>query len=141
MLLVVKSVIDYFTKNGSTVNVATLDVLKAFDKVNIHCLLVKMIKRNVPTMIIDVLYFWFHSSYAYVRWNGCCSKLFKINSGVRQGGVLSPILFTVYIDVVIENLKTCGLGCSINNVYLGCVLYADDVILLSASLHVLQKND
>ena len=39
----------------------------------------------------------------------------KNYSGVRQAGVLSPYLFAVYVDDVLQRLKKCGLGCHINH--------------------------
>ena len=61
-----------------------------------------------------------------------------MRSGVRQGGVLS-ILFNLYVDTIIELLQASDLGCHIYGAYVGCLLYADDIILLSASLGNLQK--
>jgi len=60
-------------------------------------------------------------------------------AGVRQDGVLSPILFALYIDDIASSLSNAKLGCSVNGVYLGCLLYADDIILLSSSVHCLQS--
>jgi len=57
---------------------------------------------------------------------------------VRQG-VLSPILFSVYIDDIICVLRNSGYGVYIGCVFIGCILYADDIILLSASCHGIQK--
>ena len=64
---------------------------------------------------------------------------FCIRSGVRQGGVLSPSLFSIYIRPLIDSLKKSDLGCHVYGVYVGCIVYADDVILLSASVLHLQK--
>ena len=58
---------------------------------------------------------------------------------MRQGAVLSPMLFTVYVDDILSNLKKSGLGCHVNEVYVGCLMYADDLLLLSCSLSMLQK--
>jgi len=62
-----------------------------------------------------------------------------LKSGVRQGGVLSPILFNIYIGSVVESLVLADLGCHIKGTYIGCLIYADDIILLSASVGSLQK--
>ena len=40
--------------------------------------------------------------------------------------VLSPVLFAVYIDGIIEKLEGVGLGCWLGDVFIGCILYADD---------------
>jgi len=64
---------------------------------------------------------------------------FGIKSAVRQGGVLSPALFNMYIRSLIDSLVKSDLGCHVHGVYIGCLVYADDVILLSASVLQLQK--
>ena len=59
--------------------------------------------------------------------------------GVRQGGVLSPVLFAVYVDDIMERLNDSNPGCFIGDLYLGCIMYPDDLILISASVSILQK--
>ena len=61
-----------------------------------------------------------------------------MHSGVRQGSVLSPNLFTVIMNIFILNTRNYDFGCYVNRSIVSCILYADDVILLSASLTVLQ---
>jgi len=62
----------------------------------------------------------------------------KLMCGVRQGGVLSPVLFAVYVNDIIVALSESGAGCYYDNMSVGCVMYADDLLLLSASLCDLQ---
>ena len=45
-----------------------------------------------------------------VRWNSSVSDSFHVSNGVRQGGVLSPMLFAVYVDSLLEMLKASGVG-------------------------------
>ena len=58
---------------------------------------------------------------------------------VRQGGIISPVLFALYIDDLISTLKTSKLGCMINGHYFGCFLYANDILLLNHSLFTLKN--
>jgi hypothetical protein len=46
-----------------------------------------------------------------VKWDGQLSRFFRLAAGVRQGGVLSPTLFSIYIDGVIDNVKSTNVGC------------------------------
>ena len=59
--------------------------------------------------------------------------------GERQWGVLSPILFCIFVDCIVESLESSKLGCWIGELYIGCIMYADDLVLISASVCELQK--
>ena len=51
---------------------------------------------------------------------------------------MSPIFFSVYVDKLIKKLRKMAIGCTIAGVYLGIVVYADDIFLLSPSREGLQ---
>jgi len=131
--------VDYFVNCGSSVFMAALDATKAFDRVHHIKLCNRLIDKGVPTFVVKIIANWYAKSMVTVWWKDCQSALFQVKSGVRQGGVLSPILFNMYIDIVVEALVKSDLGCHVMGNYFGCVLYADDLILLSASVLQLQK--
>ena len=135
----VKSVINHFNKNGNTVTIAALDISKAFDRVSFYALLNKLILRKVPKEIIKVLYSWYTKNFMQIKWKNELSEWFQVEAGVRQGGVLSPFLFAIYIEDVLLELKNKRKGCVIGGTYLGCILYADDILLLSQSVTCLQS--
>ena len=66
-----------------------------------------------------------------VWWNNSLSDSFCVFNGVRQGGVLSPILSAVYIDGLLEMLESGGVGCYYGGSFVGALAYADDVVLLA----------
>ena len=69
----------------------------------------------------------FRNQNILVRWKDCLSAVFSIKNGVQQGAVLSPVLFIVYIDSLLQNPKS-GVGCHTNGVVAGVFVYADDMI-------------
>jgi len=67
------------------------------------------------------------------------SCFLKLECGVRQGGVLSPYCFAIFIDDIIINVVNLKSGCYVNRACLSIKLYADDIILLASSVESLQK--
>ena len=76
---------------------------------------------------------------ASVKLNGSLSSWFPCISGVKQGDNLSPTLFALFINDLAEELKTLNCGISINDVPLCCLLYADDLMLLSDTEDNMQR--
>ena len=63
----------------------------------------------------------------------------NVSNGVRQGGILSPYLFSVYVDDLSFCLTQSETGCSINNIFVNHLFYADDLCLLAPSASGLQS--
>ena len=74
-----------------------------------------------------------------VRWGEVLSKHFPVGNGVKQRGVFSPVLFTVYLDNLLKTFKQRNIGCKIGNSYLGVFGYANDLTLLCPSLTGLKE--
>ena len=74
-----------------------------------------------------------------IKWGEFNSMYFKVSNGVRQGGVLSPKLFAIYIDDLSQDLAICKSGCYINEQCMNHVMYADDICLLAPSAIGLQR--
>ena len=62
------------------------------------------------------------------------SEYFAMENGVKQGGVISPIFFTIYIDPLLLQLRNSSYGCHLNGVYMGALSYADDIMLIAPSI-------
>ena len=82
-------------------------------------------------------------------WQGCnkatagvgvfIAERWIVKNGVKQGGVISPILFNLYIDRLLLCLQRSGSGCHISNTYMGALSYADDITLINPSLYGLNR--
>ena len=101
-----KTTIDYFTSRGSNVFAAFLDCSKGFDKFDHNGIFLKLIQRGIPLCILNLIIYWYSNLTSIVKWKGAFSFSFSVGSGVRQGGVLSPHLFAIYVDDLILALRT-----------------------------------
>jgi len=137
-LYALQSVVRHFTNGNSTVNQCALDMSKAFDVVNHFALFMKCMNCNVPIALLNILVNWYGMCTAVVRWDNVFSDVIRLQCGVRQGGVLSPVLFTVYVNDVIMALSASGYGYYFHGMFVGCFMYADDLLLLYPSLCDLQ---
>ena len=97
-LFTLSETINYFTKHGSNVIASFLDCSKAFDKISHAGLYSKLIERNVPLCFINILVYWMSNLTSRCRWQGALSEPYHVTSGVKQGGILSPMFFTVYVN-------------------------------------------
>jgi len=96
-------------------------------------------KRQIPNKLLSLLESLFKDCLTCVKWEHLYSNAFSLEFGVRQGSVLSPFLFTVYLDGL-SNICLHRKGCFI-------LLYADDILLISPSvcelellLHVCERE-
>ena len=128
---VVKNVVSHYIHRGSSVLGCFLDASKAFDLVNHGILFQKLLDRGLPLPVIRFLSSWYRAQKMRVRWNNSLSIPFGVSNGVRQGSVLSPILFSVYLDDLLEKLRASGVGCYLGGCFAGALSYADDIVLLA----------
>ena len=71
-----------------------LDATKAFDKVAFKILFDLLLDKNVCTKIVQLLYYMYTNQLSHVKWGGENLASFPILNGVKQGGVISPLLFS-----------------------------------------------
>lgn len=134
-----KQISDYYVDLGSPMYLCFLDASKAFDKINHWILFNKLIDRKFPVLIVRLLVYWYSYQKFYLRWNNHVSTSFCVSNGVRQGSILSPYLFNVYLDELSIALSRANTGCIFNGVRLNHLFYADDAVLLAPSPSALQS--
>ena len=98
----VKEIAAHYNEKESNVLVSMLDGSKAFDKVNYVKLFSLLIDRNIPGVFLRIIMDLYTRRNLRASWNGVISTNFFVSNGVRQGGVLSSILFNLYIDEQIK---------------------------------------
>ena len=98
-----------------------LDASKPFDRLKFSCLFRLLFKKGLHPVIIRFLYDSYCRQQLTVKWNDTVSDYINVQNGVKQGNVLSPILYNVYMDELILRLKNSRFGCRINSVYVGAL--------------------
>ena len=134
-----KELLRFYKKHGSAMHVAFLDASKAFDRVNRRKLLYKLESRGVPTYILRLLSSELIGQCICVRWGSTHSDFFHNGNGVKQGGILSPLHFNIYMDDLSLQLHRQSIGCSVGGTVVNHMLYADDIVLFAPSAKGLQK--
>ena len=129
-----KQTINHYVENGSRVFCTFLDASKAFDRVVHSGLFLKLIERKVPLVFLDILIVWYDGLSCRVKWGDEYSDWFPLTAGVRQGGVLSPDLYSIYVDDLLSLLKQHRKGCYYLGIFAASLFYADDMAILSPSI-------
>ena len=116
----VTEVIDYYKKNnGSSVYICKLDASKAFDRINLLTLFKTLYSRGMCPVYLRLLMKIYEEQQMRIRWNDSVSDYFTISNGVKQGGVLSPVLFSLYL----YQLRLLCIGCYMNGLFPGVYIY------------------
>ena len=114
----VQQMVDMYSSMNSPVYICYLDASKAFDRINHWSLFTKLLNRKFPKLLVRLIVFWYTVQQFAIQWGSSTSMPFTVSNGVRQGGILSPILFCLYMDNLSMKLLETKVGCNVNNVFI-----------------------
>ena len=115
-----------------------LDASKAFDRLVHSGLFLKLMDRKVPIIFLNLIIYWYKDLKCRVKWGEHFSDWFLITAGVRQGGILSPDFYSIYVDDLVIKLKNSGKGCQFMTYFVAALFYADDMAIIAPSIHGLE---
>jgi len=122
-----KQTASFFVTHGSSAHGVFLDASKAFDRVLHMKLFEKLIHSKVPMCLVRLLKDWYKEQKMQIKWGKHFSEPFHVSNGVRQGGVLSPYFFAVYLDDLSNEPNNIKAGCYIGEVLLNHLTFVDDI--------------
>ena len=99
-IFVLKQVIEHYQTHCNPMYLCFMDLSKAFSRVDHVTLFRKLQKYDQLSLVIRLLKNWCATQKCYVQWESALSDCFKSVNGVRQGGILTPLLFNVYVEEV-----------------------------------------
>ena len=154
----VMEVADYYRRHGSPAFACTLDASKGFDRCSWKVIFRRLLDRQLPAITVRVLMFVYMQQTAWVVWGPArhCSSPFQLTNGTRQGSVISPVIWCVYCQELLDKLRSLGVGCHLpggtfgpspshpaggilcGNTFVGVTIYADDILLLAPTRGALQ---
>ena len=134
-----KQTVNHYVNKGSRVFCTFLDASKAFDRLVHSGLFIKLMNRNIPLIFLDIIVVWYDGLRGRVKWDDQFSDWFDITAGVRQGGVLSPNFYCIYVDELIQKLLKLNKGCYLGIKFAAAFFYADDMCVLAPSLKGLES--
>ena len=137
-LFISNSIIKKYDALKRPLNVCYVDFKSAFDFVNRHVLLFKLISQGFDGKLFSLLRSLFKKARSYVKWNSELGELLRNTYGVLQGGVINPYLFKLYI----EDMRECFgdvAGVRIGDTNINHLLQADDLIIFSETRAGLQN--
>ena len=123
-----KETIGYYNENNTDCYLLLLD---AFDRVEYRKLFNTLRHRKMCPLVLHLLMNMYINQQTQVKWNSTMSMKSSISNGVKQFGCVSPNIFSVYLNKLIEILRNCNIGCRYGSHYMGFYCYADDLSLLS----------
>ena len=140
-MFVLKTIIDKYCKyHNSRVLACFVDFQKAFDTVIHTGINLKLLQIGVGSLFYNIIQNMYTYSKSCVKIDNCLTDFSPVQLGVKQGDNLSPNLFKIYINDLPDYLERAFDPITLNGRSIHCLMYADDIILLSSSANGLQKK-
>ena len=127
---------SHYLEKGENMYLCCYDLHKAFDSVEYGVLLCRLYGMGINAKCWRLIRAWYSAPKCQVQLN----DQFTLQRGVRQGSVLSPILFLLVMDPLLREMESLGLGASFAGLYLGASAHADDVRTVTSSLLCLRQQ-
>ena len=137
-LFVLDQCFEKANKLKQPIYVAFLDISKAFDKAWRNGLLRKLANNGVTGKLLRLIGEFYTETKSMARLQEGISREFETTAGVMQGSMLSPTLFNLLLNEIVETMNDCN-GFKIEGITVKMLLYADDIVLISDCRNDLQK--
>ena len=135
----ITSIIETRKKCKLSTYVAFIDFKNAYDSINRALSFNKLENLGISLKFMFALKGLYSNIECSVRLNGNMTDWFNVDSGLKQGCILSFSMFNIYVNSLIDDINALNIGIDIDNEKLAILLYADDVVLLTENEKDLQK--
>ena len=128
-------------KGRQKLYVCFFDLRKAFDTVDRTLMFYNLLTQyNIGGQFLKTLMDMYNGNRMHIRIQGGLTEPFFTTTGVKQGCVLSPLLFNLFLNKLPEEYDSTCDPIEINGKPLHVLMYADDCVVLSQSAHGLKNS-
>ncbi|CAK9798933.1 Retrovirus-related Pol polyprotein from type-1 retrotransposable element R2 (Fragment) [Anthophora plagiata] len=125
--------------NGKQLFVLSIDLSKAFDKIHPLAIENSLISQGIDSHTVRYIMSTYSNVDTIIECHGQRSSPISMRRGVRQGDTDSPILFNIALDEFVKSIDT-SYGVNLGEAKIGCLLFADDIVLLSYTQHGMREH-
>ena len=135
------SIITKYVTGGRRLYCAFIDFQKAFDRIYLDGLWFKLLKLGVNGRMLRILISMYNNVRSCVKHKNIITEYFSCSVGLRQGEILSPILFNIFVnDLEMKLQQNVEGGITIDDINMFLLFYADDTVILSETIQGLQES-
>ena len=139
-IFIINTLFRKFCKSNQRLYLCFVDFKKAYDSVWRDALMLKLLRLGVRGNFFGTVKNMYDNCKACIKSDGLLSDTFECKSGVKQGDVMSPNLFNVFINDLPEIFNDDTDSPKLNEIFVHCLMYADDVVLISLTEDGLQHK-
>ncbi|KAI5707898.1 hypothetical protein M8J77_012165 [Diaphorina citri] len=136
-ILIVKEAIAKYWEYNKECFLLFVDFQKAYDSLFRPKIWQQMRKFGIPEKLIRLTKMTVEGSRCKVRVNGEVTPSFEVNSGVRQGDGLSPIIFNIALEQALEEVNKLDKGIHIGK-KINILAFADDIVIITETIEDLK---
>ena len=133
-IFIFKSVIDCFINAGKKLYTTFVDFRKAFDLVHRNAVWFKLLACGFSNKFVNMIRKMYESVKVCIKSKNKMPDLFDSNVGLKQGEPLSPLLFIIFINDIVNDIASDNISTfTLNQIQIFMLLFADDTVLFAES--------
>ena len=138
-VLILKELIERAKNTGRELYLTFIDIEKAYDTVDRKMLMHLLNFIGMDTKVIKVIESMYQENKVKFTIGEISTGWVENNVGVKQGCTMSTTLFNMYFEELVVRIRKSGIGVKIGNSKLGCLAYADDLVLMTESKQEMEE--